>query len=548
MAPERSYARKATLCAGTISALLGSADAGGQAREHHETALGVVHFSTSCSDSAQRQFDHAVALLHHMTYPRARESFESVARADPRCAMAHWGIAMTLFQPLWPTRPGPAELRSGWDAAQRGLALAPTARERALVQAVATFFESPDSPDYWARIRRWDAAMREVLAAYPDDPEIAAFTALAMLASAPADASDRTHAERAAELLSSVYARNPDHPGAMHYLVHANDAAGRERISLEVTRKYETVAPSNPHALHMPTHIYTRLGDWRAVIRGNLRAADAALEHPVGEQGRFVWDEFPHAVEYLVYAYLQQGADSAANAQYRRLLGTARLQPSFKTAFHLASIPARYALERQAWREAAAIEPRQALDLDWDQFHWPEAVSWFARGLGASRIGDQAEARRALARIDALENATAAAGEDLFARQIRILRWELEAWIAQAESRQDSARTIMLRAAELEEATPKHAVTPAPALPAYELLGDLLAAQGDSAAAHDAYRRSLESYPQRFNSLIGAARAAAATGNRARAREYYAELLAVASEQTQRPAVAEARAFMSRNR
>jgi hypothetical protein len=195
------------------------------------------------------------------------------------------------------------------------------------------------------------------------------------------------HADRAAEILLRVYRQHPEHPGSMHYLVHANDVPGRERELLDITRKYESAAPRNPHALHMPTHIYTRLGDWDGVIRGNLKAAEAALEHPAGENGEFVWDEFPHAIEYLVYAYLQKGAHDEAAAQLKRLLGTARLEPSFKTAFHLASTQARYALERHAWNEAALIAPREPASLDWNRFPWPEAIAQFAHGLGAVHLG-----------------------------------------------------------------------------------------------------------------------------------------------------------------
>lgn len=294
-----------------------------QVDAHAGHALGKVEFPTSCSPQAQAAFDRAVALLHHMTYPQAREAFERVAAADPRCAMAHWGVAMTLFQPLWPTRPKPAELQRGFEEAQEAEALhPPTERERLFVASVSAFFLEPASTDYWLRIRRWEQAAEKLYVAFPDDPEAATFYALAHLATAPSNTISHAHQDRAAEILMRVYRRNPDHPGAMHYLVHANDAPGRERESLEITRRYEALAPRNPHALHMPTHIYTRLGDWDGVIRGNLKAAEAALEYPAGDHGELVWDEFPHAIEYLVYAYLQQGRDDAAHVQVQRLRGT----------------------------------------------------------------------------------------------------------------------------------------------------------------------------------------------------------------------------------
>ncbi len=243
-----------------------------QAPQHTDHPVGTVDFPINCSEQAQVEFNRAVALLHHMTYPQAREAFQQVAATDPRCAMAHWGIAMTLFQPLWPTRPGPEALQRGWEAVQKAKALQPpTERERLFVATAEAFFLEPASSDYWLRIRRWEQATEKVHASFPDDPEAAAFYALAHLATAPSDTNSRVHSDRAAEILLGVYERNPDHPGAMHYLVHANDVPGRERESLEITRKYEAVAPRNPHALHMPTHIYTRLGDWNGVIRGNLR-------------------------------------------------------------------------------------------------------------------------------------------------------------------------------------------------------------------------------------------------------------------------------------
>ena len=518
-----------------------------QAVSHAQHALGTVEFPVSCSERAQTEFNRATALLHHMTYPRAREAFQQVATLDPQCAMAHWGIAMTLFQPLWPTRPGRHELRRGWEAVQTARSTgARTDRERLLIDAAAAFFLDPDSTDYWQRIRRWERAMEQAHLAFPNDAEVTAFYALAHLAVAPVDTASRAHGERAAALLLPVFEDNPDHPGAMHYLVHANDAPGRERESLDIVRKYETAAPRNPHALHMPTHIYTRLGDWSAVIRGNLLAGEAALEHPAGDQGQFVWDEFPHAIEYAVYAYLQQGADGQAAEQLKRLRQTERLEPSFKTAFHLASIPARYALERHAWREAASLEPRDPPALDWDRFAWPEAVTWFARGIGSARSGRADGARAAVDRLAELEGAAGQAGEALFARNIHILGLETRAWLAHASRDDTTAVALMREAAELEATTPKHAVTPGPTLPAYELLGDLLLELDRPADALAMYRRSLEHHPGRFNSLLGAARSARKSGDDAAARTFYGELLEVGATGTRGSALNEARDFVAR--
>jgi tetratricopeptide (TPR) repeat protein len=527
----------------TVLVALSAGDARAQQqRAQHEH--GMIAFPTSCSAAAQAEFDRAITLLHHMTYPQARLGFERVARIDPRCAMAHWGVAMTLFQPLWPTRPGPAELAGGWEAVQTARALAPpTERERLFIGAAEAFFLEPTSSDYWARIRRWEEASARAFAALPDDVEVAAFFALSHLAITPADFVSRQHADSAAAVLVRVLERSPEHPGAMHYLVHANDVPGRERELMGVTRRYDEVAPENPHALHMPTHIYTRVGDWDAVIAGNARAAEAALAHPAGARGELVWDEFPHAIEYLVYAYLQKGADDSAAAQMRRLHGTERLEPTLKTAFHLASTRARLALERRAWDEAAALIPREPATLDWSRFAWPEAIVHFARGLGAVRLRRLDEARTALRHLDELHRAMRAAREELFARNIRVLQLELDAWLAHAGGHRDSAEVLMREAAELELSTPKHAVTPAPTLPAHELLGDLLMEQRRPADALAAYRQALESYPARFNALLGAARAAREMGDDSVARRYYSELLTVADGGT-RQVLSEAREYV----
>ncbi|MFL6576218.1 MAG: tetratricopeptide repeat protein [Povalibacter sp.] len=513
---------------------------------HAAHGLGKVEFPISCSAPAQAQFNRALALLHHMTYPQASEAFEQVAASDPQCAMAQWGIAMTLFQPLWPTRPKPAALQKGWDATQKAKSLHPqTDREGLFIAAAEAFFLEPSGTDYWLRIRRWEQAQQKAYEALPNDPEAAVFYALAHLATTPADKPGREHADRAAAILLKVYEHNPDHPGAMHYLVHANDVPGREHELLEITNKYAKIAPDNPHALHMPTHIYTRLGDWDGVIKGNLRSADAALKYPAGEKGEYVWDEFPHAIEYLVYAYLQKGDDAAAAEQLKRLQQTERIEPTFKKAFHFSSTQARYALERRDWNQAMLLVPRQPADLAWDRFPWPEATVVFARGVGAAHLKKLGEAEAALKRLEELESASQATGETLFTRNIGVLRLELSAWLAQAEGRSAQSRAFMREAMVLESSTPKPPVTPAPTLPASEQLGDLLLEQKQPAEALEAYQKSLERYPQRFNSFYGAAQAATASGDAASARKYYQQLIDLAGSGTRQPALGQARAYLS---
>lgn len=518
------------------------------AQHHAGQPLGTVEFRVSCNAAAQAAFDRGLALLHHMTYPQARAAFREAAAADANCAMAHWGIAMTLFTPLWPTRPDAAALQEGWREAGIARTLAPEdVRERGFIAAAEAFFRDPDGQDYWARVRRWEAAQADLYDAFPDDVEAATFHALAHLAGAPPTGEEaRQRADRAAVILARMHQAHPGHPGAMHYLVHANDVPGREGESLDVTRRYDAAAPRNPHALHMPTHIYTRLGDWDRVISGNLRAAEAALEHPAGDRGQYVWDEFAHAIEYVVYAHLQQGDDAAAASEMARLQAVPNLQPSEKTAFHLASIPSRLALERGDWDAAAALVARQPPSLDWDRNTWPEAIVVFARGLGAARQGDVAGARLQRERLSELEAATQDRGEALFANHVRVLALALDGWTAQATGDPAAARARLGEAATLEAAIPKPPVTPGPTLPAYELLGDLLLLQHTPAQALAAYEQSLSLYPNRFNSLLGAARAAGAANNQAAARRHYGTLLAVAAKATREAPLAEARAYLAR--
>ncbi|MGH7713004.1 MAG: tetratricopeptide repeat protein [Gemmatimonadaceae bacterium] len=336
---------------------------------HDNPSLGRVHLPISCPAPAQQELERALILLHHMTYPQARESFRKVVAVDSSCAMGYWGVAMTLFQPMWPTRPGPSDLRLGWEMAQRARA-APrqSQREQLFVATVEAFFQDPESTDYWARIRRWERATEAAYSVLPNDAEATAFYALAHLAVAQAAGGSRSNHDRAAALLGDILAANPSHPGAVHYLIHANDFAAREGEALDVVRGYDRIAPENPHALHMPTHIYVRLGDWQQTITGNLKAAEAALRYPAGDQGQYVWDEFPHAIEYLVYAYLQRGADDDAHSQITRLQRTQQLEPTFKTAFNFGVHRCALCAGAQGMERGCGTAPSRACDIPMGSF------------------------------------------------------------------------------------------------------------------------------------------------------------------------------------
>lgn len=501
--------------------------------------LGNVDFQASCSAEVSEDFDRAVALLHHMMYQEARGAFEGIASRDPECAMAHWGVAMTLFQPLWPARPSAEDRQRGWEAVQRAKELDPgTERERALIAAAEAFYTNPEADEWWPRIERWSDALEEAHTERPEDLETRAFYGLSLLAVGQAADDQPAYNERAAEVLTEIHEREPLHPGAVHYTIHADDASGRADEHLQVVETYQEIAPSVPHALHMPSHIYVRLGEWPEVIDWNRQSAEAALEHSPED---WVSLHHIHALDYLLYAHLQEGDDARARQVLERALSVDRYQEDFASAFHLAVMPARYAVERRAWDEAAALTPREPDYLAWDRYLWPEALTWFARGLGAARTGDLAGAREAEARLVQLRDGAEEAGEQTFATYIEIDRLILSGWIAFEEGDGERAVDLMEEAARLEDTVEKSPITPGAVLPPREALGDLLRALERPEAAMEGYEASLEVWPARYRSVLGAARAAAAAGHDEEARSYYAALLDITEDGSERPGVAEAR-------
>ncbi len=508
---------------------------------HHVAGddLGVVDFRVACAEEAREDFDQALALLHHMMYEESRGLFQGITAAHPDCAMAHWGIAKTLFQPLWPGRPDLETRERGWNAIQQARALEPeTAREEALVEAVEAFWENPESDEWWPRIERWAEAMEEAYQEHPDDLDVAAFYGLALLAAGQVADDQLAYNARAADVLTQVHDEEPLHPGAIHYTIHADDATGRAQENLEVVATYGEVAPAVPHALHMPSHIYVRLGDWPEVIEWNRRSAEAALQHPANG---YVSIHHVHGLDYKLYGYLQRGEDDRAREVLDEALSTEPYQEDFVSAFHLAIMPARYAIERRDWEEAAQLEPGQPDYLDWDRYEWPLALSWFARGMGAVMTGGLDEARHAEARMAELQNQAQEAGEQAFATYIEVDRLILDGRIAWADGNAEEAVALTEEAAALEQTVQKHPVTPGSLLPPYEALGDLLMDLERPAEAQAAYEDGLAVWPKRYRSLLGAARAASAAGAEQVAREHYATLAEVVAEDSGRTGVQEAR-------
>jgi tetratricopeptide (TPR) repeat protein len=523
-----------------------------QSESEHEHALpqelGEVNFPVSCTPEAQAEFDHGVALLHSFWFRPAIQSFNTVAELDPTCAMAHWGIAMSLLgNPFgWPLT-GQA-LVDGWAAVEQALAVgAKTPREAAYIDAIAAFYKDADTVDHRTRALAYAAAMEQLAQDYPEDTEAQIFYALAL--NATAQPTDKTYANqlKAVEVLEQIFLAQPNHPGIAHYLIHSNDYPALAEHGLDAALRYADIAPAVPHAQHMPSHIFTRLGYWQESIATNLVSArvakaELAATHPQGTGSA----DALHAMDYLMYAYLQLAQDSAAKALLDEISTIEQVDVErFGAAYALAAMPARYALERGQWAEAAAL-PLHPSELAWDKFPQAEAVLVFARALGAARNGDVAAARQQLDRLQVLREALVTAKQDYWVGQADIQSREVEAWIALAEGKHEEALALLREAVALEAATEKHPVTPGPFVPAHELLGELLLALDQPAEALAEFEASHLIEPNRFRGLYGAARAAELAGETEKARTFYQALVGLgAAADSERVELAAAKAFLA---
>jgi tetratricopeptide (TPR) repeat protein len=498
--------------------------------------LGTIHFEVPGKPEAQQHVVRGVKLLHHMMYYEADREFAAAIAADPDCTLAYWGRAMAIVHPLWPDAPSETELSQGWEWVMAGLAREPkTHREHAYLGTMETYFRDAKDRSLLERLQAVDEAWERVVQAYPEDLDAAAFSALFHLAPARFLPKDKSHRIQltAGEILQQVLAKIPDHPGAQHYKIHAYDFPMLADRAVEVCDSYSSIAPDVPHALHMPTHIFTRRGQWDRSIEFNRRSAEAALK--LSEKTGAMNSHYPHALDYMAYAYLQRGQYSQADAIRRQVLA---MKATFETgsrgtmAFAFAAIPARCALERQDWTAAMALEPRVPESFPWvDQFAHCEAIVHFARTLGAIRSGELDTARRWLVEQAELNRRIAAANPvSYWASQAETQSLTTRAWLRLKEGDPEEALTLMRRAAEIEATTDKEAVTPGEVRPAGELLGDMLQGLGRHREALAAYEAMLRSSPNRLNSLFGAGRAAELANETAIAARYYAQLVALAAE------------------
>ena len=531
-----------------VAALLASKLAGAQ-EDHHRTApemLGTVEFATSCSSAVQPQFNRAVALMHSFQFGAAIDGFHTILATEPSCSNAYWGIALSSWgNPFSAGLKSPTQLEQGLKAINQAHAAPPKSpRESAYIDAVAHLYLDADHIDQHSRQLAYESAMSSVSAAYPDDNEAAIFYALA-LASA-ADPADKKYAKqlKAGAILESLFAKYPDHPGLAHYIIHTYDVPPLAGRAIAAAQRYAQIAPSTPHALHMPSHTFTRVGDWQSSIDANIASAAAA------RNAAQVPDEL-HAMDYMVYAYLQTAQDNAASHLVEAAPQSfARFDPAAPVTgagspaaayFANAAIPARFLLERQAWADAAKLDPLTS------PFPYTDAITYLARGLGAAHQNDRAAARSAIASLAQMRDKLTATKESYWANQVEIQRQEVSAWLAFAEGDSQGALAGMRAAAEQEDKTEKNVVTPGPLAPARELLAELLLQLNRPSEALKEFVATLTREPNRFRSLYGAAQSARLAGDLPTAQAYFRRLLKVAerADQPGRSEIAEARRWTS---
>jgi tetratricopeptide (TPR) repeat protein len=504
-------------------------------------AAGKVDFPISCTPAVQPEFARGVALLHSFFYEEARRIFTSVAEQDPKCAMAQWGIAMTWWHPIW-TPPSPDEMSAGKAAIAKAMGMtAGTDRERGFITALNVYYNTPDSSTAGAvgqschgpvgprdRVVAYEKAMRQLRDKYPNDFEAQTFYAFAILAVGYATPSDTTLSKQleAGAMLEKLWKSNPNHPGVVHYLIHCYDYPALAQRGLAAARRYDSIAPWVPHALHMPSHIFTRLGMWEESIAANRSSAEASRAYAAMRRRNATEAEELHALDYMAYSYLQEAQDTKAKEIVDFAATVRKTNPDleFSGAYALAAIATRYAFERNDWAAAAALAIPNL--PHWFSFPFMEALIEYGHALGRAHTGDLDGAREAIARMRQLRDATKDPKFDYFKNHLEVQMQAASAWVAYGEGKKDEAIEILRRSADAEDVLGKHPVSPGAFVPIREQLGSLLLELGRPKDAQRAFEAALKIYPGRFRGLYGAALAAEQTGDKETAGRYYAKLTA----------------------
>jgi Tfp pilus assembly protein PilF len=525
---------RSSLAAAVAATVAAAIAPSAMAQEAADQRLGTVHFETSCNDTAQRRFDRGMRYQHSFWYSASKDIFEEVLKADPSCAIAYWGIAQSLLLNPFGVPPA-ANLAEGLAALEKAKAIgAKSPRENEFIAALAAFYTDHDKVDHRTRVQAYLKAMEALAQRYPQDDEAQIYYALALdVAASPAD---KTYANqlKAAAILEGIFTRQPQHPGIAHYLIHSYDYPPIADKGLDAATRYSKIAPSAPHAQHMPSHIFTRVGYWKDSIAANQASVRAAkAEKGYGDQ--------LHGQDYMVYAYLQLGQDKEARAVIDEM--AASTGPDAPGAsFALAASPARYVVERGDWSGAAELQVRPT------KFPHVAAITHFARALGAARAGKPEAAQADIAKLAELRDKLREAKDAYWAEQVDI-QWQIaNAWLLNAQGKQDEALKAMAAAADAEDKTEKAPVTPGPIAPARELLGAMLLDRGMAKEALAAFEATLRKEPHRLGATLGAAKAAEKLGDTGKARTYYAAAVALAENADPiRPDIAAARAFVAKS-
>lgn len=509
--------------------------------------FGQVHFQTTCSKEVEKEMDLGLALLHSFEYDESEKAFARVIDKAPGCAMAYWGVAMSNYHPLW-APPAKDELEKGARAIAAARSINnKSKREEEYIDAIGVFYNGWENTDHRTRTINYSKAMEKLYADYPDDKESAIFYALSLTAAA--DPADKTYEnqKKAGEILNALYQKDPNHPGIVHYIIHSFDYPDLASMALTAARNYAKVAPSSAHALHMPSHIFTRLGLWEECINSNIASVSSAQCYAQSTGIKGHWDEELHGLDYLMYGYLQKGDNTDAKRQLDYLNTIKKVSPeNFKVAYAFAAIPSRYVLENKSWKDAAEL-PLHDPDFSWKDYPWQLAIYHFARLMGSVNSSQPEAAKSELNVLDSLHTVLVGLKDPYKANQVQIQYNSGKAWILFKEGKKDEALKMMNAAADLEDKTEKHPVTPCEVLPARELLGDMLLQMNQPVQALAAYENDLHNRPNRFNSLYGAAKAAEEAKNMAKAGSYYKQLVTIAgSENSSRPELREAKAKMSK--
>jgi hypothetical protein len=508
--------------------------------------FGIVNFEMTCDEKVKKDFNVAVELLHSFEYDESEKVFSKIVNESSNCAMAYWGIAMCNFHPLWEP-PTAADLMKGTKAIEIAKSLnGKSERESRYINAVAAYYKDWNKTNPQARAVNFEKAMEQLHNKYPNDKEAAIFYALAL--DAAASPADKSYAKqkKAGDILNALYTEEPNHPGIIHYIIHTYDYPVIANLGLAASQRYAKVAPSSAHALHMPSHIFVRLGLWDDCIQSNTQSVSAAKCYAESAGIKGHWDEELHGLDYLVYAYLQKGDNDSAREQLKYITSIDEVYPvNFKGAYTFAAAPSRVALENKNWKEAATLQLHA--NFPWEKFPWQEAIIHFARLLGATHLGNMEAARSELAKLNQLHDILQKQKDAYKANQVAIQKKAGEAWIKLTDGQTAEGLSLMKSAANMEDSTTKHPVTPGEVLPARELYADMLLQLKQNENALQEYEAVLQNSPNRFNSLYGAAVAAERSGDMKKANFHYKQLSAITDTNSDRPELSLARSFLKRH-